>query len=78
MSAFGGKADIANFKIYGGGKRDVRLDFRSVASRRPAAEGKNRPCTLLPKLLPNAMGQAVTETDVERCGAQVVLTNRYI
>jgi len=35
MSAFGGKADIANFKIYGGGKSHVRLDFRSAASRRP-------------------------------------------
>jgi hypothetical protein len=35
MSAFGGKADIANFKIYGGGNSDGCLDIRSAASRRP-------------------------------------------
>ena len=34
MSAFGGIADIANFKIYGDGNSHVRPDFRLAVSRR--------------------------------------------
>ena len=46
--------------------------------KRKTSSHQNRSCTLLPKLLPNAVGQAVTETDGERSGAQVIRTNRDI
>ena len=78
MSAFGGIADVANFKIYGGGKGDVRLDFASAASRHPWRRGLEQVGYVATEMLPNTVGQAVTETDGERCGAQVIPTNRCL
>jgi hypothetical protein len=50
--------------IFGGGNSDGCPNSRVAASRWPG-----RP-TLLPKLLPDAVGQTVTETDGKRSSAQ--------
>jgi hypothetical protein len=43
-----------------------------------AARQRNVRCTLLPKLLPNAVGRGGKETDRERSGVQDVPTNRGV
>jgi hypothetical protein len=72
----GGKHDEAVELLVGGGGAPwwPRLSIGCVPT--PCRAGvKNRSCTLLPKLLPNAVGQAVTETEGELSGAQVIPTN---
>ena len=51
------------------------LEFSVVDA--PVLQGNTR-CTLLPKLLPNAVGRSGKETDRERSGVQDVPTNRGI